>query len=109
MITLENQGTAFIGQGSGVELGFTQPGTYHLEGVTYVAGGTNAQISLTSLRDGAIVIVDAGNNVKIIDGADIPAYLSYGFGTAIMTVGIILVIRNLIGRFGRAAGIGLES
>lgn len=92
MITLQNSTGIFAGTLQG-ELWLPVAGSWPLTNLTYVATGTNAQVDLPVLRDGAVVVVDGAGLVSVVDGPDLIGASVYGFSLAIMTIGLWLGIR----------------
>lgn len=108
MITVQNQTWAFLGgwSGSTNEIALTNCGTWLLpEGATYVAGWTNAPVDITGLRDGSMILVDAGGTVFVSRGSDLPAIASYGFGTAMLVLGTFIGVRYMYRVFLAGAGV----
>ena len=106
MITLElGCSPVFVGVTNALEQFYTNMGTFHLDGVTYVAPLTAGHTDVSFLRDGAVVSVTGDGTVFYTDGPDLVWAVSAGFALAITTVGFILAIRRLAGWFGGLAGV----
>jgi len=91
MITLQLSTNTFTGiQGSEFYL---SAGQWQLTNLVYVQVGTNSQVDVPVLRDGAVVVVDASGLVTMVDGPDLIGAGMQGFTLAIMTIGLWLGIR----------------
>lgn len=104
MITIANQGMTFVGT-SGGEFALTNPGVTFFQSVTYVQGGTNAQVDCSQLRDGSRVTVDAGGLVSISESPDLVAAFLAGGVLALGTVGLLLALRAIYRWACRCGGI----
>lgn len=91
MITLQTATNVFAGT-SGGELLLTS-GSWPLTNLSYVQFGTNSQVDIPAYRDGAVVVVDAGGLVSMVDGPDLIGASVHGFSLALMSIGLWLGIR----------------
>lgn len=104
MITLQLATNTFAGVDSG-EL-YLSAGQWQLTNLTYVQVGTNAEVSITGLRDGGVVVVDSFGGVSMVDGPDLIGSAVQGFSLAIMTIGIWLGIRYAMKKALSGANLG---
>lgn len=107
MYTIQNDTVCFVGTGSG-ELCFTNSGTWVIGAVTYVAGGTNASVDLSAVRDGAYIVVDQDGTVFLQDGPAGILAVSMGIAVAAFTVGMTLGLRFIFRALFKAGGIPLS-
>jgi len=105
MITLQTATNVFVGVDGG-EL-YLVAGGWSLTNVSYVQVGTNSQVEVPVLRDGAVVIVDSGGLVSMVDGPDLIGAGVQGFTLAMMTVGLVLGVRYAMRK--ALAGLSLGS
>lgn len=104
MITLQTATNVFAGVDDG-EL-YLGAGTWSLTNLVYVQVGTNDQVDIAGLRDGAVVVVDAGGVVSSVDGPDLIEASMQGFTLAIMTIGLWLGIRYALRKALSGANLG---
>lgn len=104
MITLQLSTNTFAGL-EGSELYLTA-GNWQLTNLVYVQVGTNTQVDVPTLRDGAVVVVDSGGVVTYQDGPDLIGAGMQGFTLAIMTIGLWLGIRFAIKKALSGANLG---
>lgn len=105
-IILYNAGQAFVQRDGQTELGFTNNANVVVSDAVSVSAGTNSTVSLSGYREYAIVTVDSGNQVTIIDGPDITGSIGKGIALAMLTVGLILVVRYIVLKYFSMVGIG---
>lgn len=109
MITIQNDSPVFVGQTNGVELTFTNSGSWVVTHVTGISAGTNATTELSGLRDGAVITVDAGGLINVSNGPDITSAAMRGFAWGMGTLGVAIVITYAIIRLMRIARVeGVE-
>jgi len=106
MITIYNNAPVFVGT-TNVELSFTNNGVWILPEATYIAAGTNSDTSLSGYRSGAVVTVDSGGTVKVVDGPDVTGYVIRGFSYSILTLGVAIVIVWAVTRLMNAGATGV--
>lgn len=105
MTTVENvSGPVFVGTPVG-EFALTNAGAWHFGEVSYVSYGVGGLSNLNSLRDGAVVVVDVGGRVFYSNGPDLVGSVSYGFGLAILTVGMVMGLKWVFRRLLAAGGL----
>lgn len=104
MITLQTATNVFAGTLE-TEL-YLSAGTWSLTNLSYVEFGTNGQVEVPALRDGAVVIVDGAGLVSMVDGPDLIGASMQGFTLAFMTIGIWLGIRYAMKKALSGANLG---
>lgn len=84
------------------------PGQWDLPGLTYVTVGTNAAVGVSNLVSGSIVTVDKGGQLVVTEGPNLVGPVVEGFSLALVSLGILLGIRWVVGKMMRAIGAGYE-
>jgi len=69
------------------------PGRFSLGDVSYVAVGTNSSTDVSWVTDGAYVSVDSVGQILVVPGPALGAAAGYGFATAVMLIGGLLIMR----------------
>lgn len=104
MITLDNAaGPVYVGTSQG-ELAFTNAGHWILPDVSYVAFGTGYHSNVT-VTAGAVITVDSGGLVRVVNGPDMVGAFGMGFGTCLTVMGFFLFIRWIARVFMGGAGV----
>lgn len=106
MITVQTQGEAYVGLPGGKEIYLPNYGSWQFSNVVYVASSTNADVSLPTLRSGAVVTVDPWGQVSWVDGPDLIGTSVEGFALAIVSLGVFMGIRFSIRKVLAAMSMG---
>lgn len=93
MITIHNDLPVEVGM-NGTGLLFTNTGEWILPHANYImASGQTGQVAVAALHSGAVITVDSGGRVTMVDGPALGTYAIYGFSTVILVMGFFLFIR----------------
>jgi len=107
MVTIENAVSTIVSTPGNASL-LLVPGVWHFDQVTTVRGGTNAVVNTGSVRDGGVIVVDSSGWLDIYEGPRLDEASIKGFAIALLTVGMVLFVRWVLRRFGRAVNGGVE-